>query len=499
MPITFFNNSYFLQSIGWAIANSFWQTAFLWLLYLAITGIDKKISTLIKYYLSLIFLGVSFTWFVVTIFNSYMMLLNTTTSITKKELFQFPQLPNILPALAIIYFGLLTVYVLQFVRNYLKVHFISSQGLHKPSPDIRLFTLNTAIHLGIKKRVSVWLSEHVQVPSVTGLIKPIILLPLSILNNLTADQVNFILLHELAHIKRNDYLLNFIQSFLELILFFNPFAVLLSKTAKKERENCCDDWVITYKFNRLEYAKALLILEEQRQQHLPLILAATNNKKLLLQRIKRLVNNQAPETSTSFLQKSKLFGFGILLLSGIYLLVPSFIYNDFSKKNVIEEISNILSIQSNKVLKKAPIKQDISSSILVEKGLSQLTSKKSNEVASPLSKKQKSKKIDSNEFVLALVNEDEIINKNQSSVNALPTFVLKQEKDSLQSAFVKIEEEQSGKHQINTYYFNLRVDNGKTEIKPLLILKKFKTREDKIGGKKLNFTKSIALKKRIST
>lgn len=499
MPITFFNNAYFLQSIGWAIANSFWQTALLWLLYLAITGIDKKISTLIKYHLSLAFLVLSFTWFVVTIVNNYKMLLNASASVTKNVFCQFPQLDKILPSLGVIYFGLLIFYIIQFVRHYLKVRFIRSQGFHKPPPDIRLFALNTALHLGIKKKVSVWLSEHIEVPSVTGLIKPIILLPLSILNNLSGDQVNAILLHELAHIKRNDYLLNFIQSFLELILFFNPFALFISNAAKKERENCCDDWVLTYQFNRLEYAKALLILEEQRQQHLPLILAATNNKKLLLQRIKRLVNNQAPETSTSFLQKSKLFGFGILLLSGIYLLVPSFIYINFSKKNVIEEISNISPIQSNKVLKKGPIKQDISSSIFVEKGLPQLTSKKSNEVASPLSKKQKSKKTDSNEFVLAFVNEDEIINKNQSSLEALPTVVLKQEKDSLQSAFVKIEEEQSGKHQINTYYFNLRVDNGKTEIKPLLILKKYKAKDKSTSIKKLSLTKSIPVKKRIST
>lgn len=195
------------------------------------------------------------------------------------KLFQFQQQAKILSFLTIIYFILLTYYTIQFILHYFKNHFILMYGLSKPPLDIRLYITNTAFHLGIKKKVSVWLSKHIEVPSVTGFLNPIILLPFSIINNLSSEQINAILVHELAHIKRNDYLLNFIQSFLELILFFNPFAIFLSNSAKKERENCCDDWVLTYQFNTLEYAKALLTLEEQRQ-HLPLILAATSNKKL---------------------------------------------------------------------------------------------------------------------------------------------------------------------------------------------------------------------------
>jgi|GEM_PF-2554691 len=59
MPITFFNNTYFLQSLGWGIANSFWQTAILWLLYQAINSIDKRLPAVIKHYLSLALLTLS--------------------------------------------------------------------------------------------------------------------------------------------------------------------------------------------------------------------------------------------------------------------------------------------------------------------------------------------------------------------------------------------------------------------------------------------------------
>ncbi len=498
MPITFFSNAYFLQSLGWGIANSFWQTAILWLLYQAITGIDKRLPAVIKYHLSLALLALSFIWFFVTLVTNYKILLNNApANAITIWLFQFQQQAKILSCLAIIYFVLLTYYTIQFILHYFKNRFVRIHGLSKPPLDIRLYVTNTAFHLGIKKKVSVWLSKHIEVPSVTGFLNPIILLPFSIINNLSTEQVNAILVHELAHIKRNDYLLNFIQCFLELILFFNPFAIFLSNSAKKERENCCDDWVLTYRFNTLEYAKALLVLEEQRQ-HLPLTLAATSNNKLLLQRIKRFVNTSTPETNTNFLHRCKLLGVNIFILCGIYFVVPSYDYNNSRNKHMIEDISNILPIQSNKVLQKKHLKQDIPSPIIVEKGVAKLASKKVIARPTLLSKKSTSIKIDKNEYLLALINEDELFNKKQSP-EVLPSAIVNQKKDSLQSVFVKVEEVQSGKEQTNIYYFNLKDDNGKIEIKPLLILKKMKVEYKKIGTKKLNFTKHIVGKKRIST
>ncbi len=499
MSITFFTNAYFLQSLGLAIADSFWQTAALWLLYKAITRIDKQLTSLIKYYLSLTLLALSFTWFVITVVNNYNKVSTVSLKETTIHLVQLQQLDNYFSILAVIYFSLLALYTIQFGRHYSKICIVSTQGLYKPAIDIRLYTLNTALHLGIKKKVAVWLSEHIEVPSVIGFIKPIILLPLSIINNLSPEQVNAILLHELAHVKRNDYLLNLIQSFFELILFFNPFAIFLSSTIRKERENCCDDWVLTYQYNRQEYAKALLTLEEQRQLYLPIVLTATNNKKFLLQRIKRLIATTAPKTSISFLQKIKLLCFSIFLLGGICFFLPSFSYYKSQKKYLIKKVVNIIPIQLNKPLQKAEIKLDIFSPIIIDKGLVQLSSKKSFTRPLSLSKKQKSKSINENEYLLALVNEEEMFNKKQYP-KTVPIAIQNQEKDSMQSFFVKIQEEQSGKQQINTYYFNLKDNNGAIEIKPLIIFKKFKVGvEKKVGIKKLSLRKSVILKTRITT
>ena len=129
----------------------------------------------------------------------------------------------------------------------------------------------------IKKKVALWLSEKIDVPATLGFIKPIVLLPIASINQLTTEQVETILLHELGHIKRNDYLVNLFVAIAETILFFNPFAVLLATHLKKERENSCDDFVLSFRNQPETYAKALLVLEQNRIQSLPLLLKATGN------------------------------------------------------------------------------------------------------------------------------------------------------------------------------------------------------------------------------
>ena len=145
--------------------------------------------------------------------------------------------------------------------------------------------------LAIGKKVSLYFSEHVQIPLTIGHLKPIIVFPLALINNLDNDQVEAILLHELAHIKRNDYLLNLLQCIMETILCFNPFAWLLSNEIREEREYCCDDIVVGTDYNNYSYASALFIIAQQNTQTYSLAMASAGSKKYpLLNRIKRLHN-----------------------------------------------------------------------------------------------------------------------------------------------------------------------------------------------------------------
>ncbi len=151
--------------------------------------------------------------------------------------------------------------------------------------------------LQISKTVELYFTDIVSSPFTIGCLKPIIIFPVAAVNNLSPEQVEAILLHELAHIKRNDYLLNLFQRLFEIVLFFNPAAWILSKVIKSEREYCCDDIVIA-RLNPVSYARALLALQENARNPLALAMPAAAGKKYtLLTRIKRLTVMKTIETT----------------------------------------------------------------------------------------------------------------------------------------------------------------------------------------------------------
>ncbi|MEO6720917.1 MAG: M56 family metallopeptidase [Ferruginibacter sp.] len=468
MQLPVFENAYFLQSAGWAITNSFWQAGMLWLLYQLITTLDKSLSSLVKYHLSITLTAASFIWFLFTIVENFRVLRSNMVSggedVTGNWLFKFEYINTVLPYLSFIYLIILCLYSVQFAKRIFSNRILQKSGLTKAPLDFRLFVNHTAIHLGIKKKIGVWISAHVDVPSVTGFIKPVILLPVAIINHLSAKQVEAILLHELAHVKRNDYIVNVAQSFIELILFFNPFVFLLSNIARKERENCCDDWVLNYRYNQQDYARALLLLEEQRQSKPGFALAATNNKKTLLNRIKRLFQPVA-ETNFTKWQQLKFISVCILILIAISFGLPYVIKKPFKLANLQqpalvniqtphETSSNSEHFREN-TLRSQPI-----TTIIEKKTRVKITSQKI-----------RNKKETENHYVNAYINE-ELLTPSDAQKD-IP--ILTSEKDIADVRYyVKIEEQQSGKKQTNTYVFELKNENGLPSVKPLIILNKLK-------------------------
>jgi len=139
MPNAFFDNAYFLQSIGWAIANSFWQAGCLWFVYIIITFFDKKLAAIIKYHLSLALLFLSFLWFVTTVTQNYQLLQQANNSFAKNWSAKFQLLNNALPSIAIFYFTLLVFYIAKFFHHYFKLRFIGTSNLIKVPVDIKIF------------------------------------------------------------------------------------------------------------------------------------------------------------------------------------------------------------------------------------------------------------------------------------------------------------------------------------------------------------------------
>src|SRR5205823_1023949 len=132
-------------------------------------------------------------------------------------------------------------------------------------------------------------------PVTIGYLKPIILLPVAALNHLSTAQVEAVLLHELSHIRRYDYLINLIVSVIHTLLYFNPFVKAFINTMEAEREACCDELVLQFGYDKVGYASALLHLEKTSRQYQALALAAAG-KQNLLTRIEKIVGMEKKKT-----------------------------------------------------------------------------------------------------------------------------------------------------------------------------------------------------------
>lgn len=175
--------------------------------------------------------------------------------------------------------------------------------------------------MGLSNKITYKLSSLVNSPCVVGVFKPVILIPPALLLHLPTAQIEAVILHELAHIKRNDYLINLLQCIIKGIFFFNPFMIYLSKTIDQERENSCDDIAVHYCGSAMEYSKGISKLAELNSFN-QLALAAKSKKYSILPRIRRLFGDHSSDKNATFqLFCSTLIGiFGLVMAANIQAL-----------------------------------------------------------------------------------------------------------------------------------------------------------------------------------
>jgi beta-lactamase regulating signal transducer with metallopeptidase domain len=141
--------------------------------------------------------------------------------------------------------------------------------------------------LRISTPVRIAQSAIVQVPMLIGWVRPVILIPASVVSGLTIAQLEAVIAHELAHVRRHDYLANIVQTAAEILLFYHPACWWISNQIRAEREHACDDVAVSVCGDRVLYAEALADLETLRSETPVLGLAATDG--VLKRRIRRLV------------------------------------------------------------------------------------------------------------------------------------------------------------------------------------------------------------------
>jgi bla regulator protein blaR1 len=284
------SQSIFLQALGWATLNSFWQIGLLWCLY-QLTGYFAKPGSNRKYLQAVYSLGIGALWFAWTFYTYYKNGLSAPGFLAEPLVQGKALLPMILTAASVTYILLLAVPVVNVFRNWRYLQAIRTMGLSKAPVKYRLFVQKIAGHIGIRKSVRVYLSSLVTSPLTIGYLKPIILLPLAALNNLTPAQLEAVLLHELSHIRRYDYLVNLLLTAINVLLYFNPFVRLFIRAVENERENCCDELVLQFEYDKVSYASALLELEKSNHRSAELAMGATS-RKTLLARIEKIVGIQ---------------------------------------------------------------------------------------------------------------------------------------------------------------------------------------------------------------
>jgi bla regulator protein BlaR1 len=180
---------------------------------------------------------------------------------------------------------------IRFAGGLRKIHQLKNDQLF-PAGDQWNEKLNALCErLRISRTVKFFQSGIATIPMVAGHFKPVILFPIGLLNSLSQEETEAILLHELAHIRRKDFLVNMIQHVAEILFFFNPAVLWVSSLIKIERENCCDDIALQNTGSKRSYINALVSFQEYHLSGAQYVPALAGTKEHLLQRVKRILYN----------------------------------------------------------------------------------------------------------------------------------------------------------------------------------------------------------------
>ena len=186
--------------------------------------------------------------------------------------------------------------MLKLAIGLININWFRSDKNLKLDDNLTNICIQSSSNFRLIKTVSVFVSDKIVVPLTIGFIKPIIVFPIALINQLSAEQTEAILLHELAHIKRNDYLLNVLLCIVQSFLFFNPAVWLMKREINQYREQCCDDLVMDNSSHKIAYARALLLIETSKNTQLTLAFASNGKNYNLLNRIKRITMVKKDQT-----------------------------------------------------------------------------------------------------------------------------------------------------------------------------------------------------------
>ena len=294
-------NAPWIEHLGWTLIHFLWQGA----LIAAAYGIARRLRTpRLRYFFACVALAVMAAAPVITYIaippasapaNPYVGTIPASSAVADSASTSFATLSpatsafhdDVMPWLVLAWFAGATAFWLRLTGSWIIATRMRSM-LVRPAPREWQRRLDEiAGRIRVSRPTKLIVSAAVQVPTVVGWLRPAVLIPIGALTGLPAEHIEALLAHELAHVRRHDYLVNILQSIAEALLFYHPAVWWISSQLRNERELCCDDEAVAISSDAFTYVRALASLEAHRPAHFNPALAASGGS--LRERIARLL------------------------------------------------------------------------------------------------------------------------------------------------------------------------------------------------------------------
>ncbi|HAK78325.1 MAG TPA: hypothetical protein DCM71_15780, partial [Runella sp.] len=347
MKTTTFFSEPITSALGWTLLHSLWQGGVVVLLAAVALFALRKRSSVVKYWVGISGLAAQVVASAATFVLYYQPVSSAaTSSLTTLQTQRYwasgmtyakvalPWYKEVLLFLQlhldtiVLFWGIgASVLLVRLVGSWVYVQQLKAEGIQLTEPSVQSLFRRVLGTLRIRQNVHLFESVRVTTPMVIGFVKPVVLLPVGLVTGLSPKQIEAVLAHELAHVKRYDYLVNLLQSLVEVVYFFHPALWWLSGRVRQEREHCCDDIAVAVCGDKMAMAKALAEVAAYRSTP-ALAMAFANKKGAMLHRVKRVLGvTEKPQ------QRLNASGLLLVLLLVVGVSVYAFQPQDKPKKD----------------------------------------------------------------------------------------------------------------------------------------------------------------------
>ena len=352
---------HFLSNIPLAIINNIGFLAILFLVYQVVKSLQEKeilsLQATHLFNMASLFQGLGLVQFILLLFYPELSIelvsqnLNLVNTSISSLFFQAPI--HWLSFIAWLYCIILLALIFKMAFQFYQLAILIKTSNFSDSDRFTSF-INTLPNPSLGRKVKLGISSAIETPISLGWIEPIILLPIAIVNQLSIKEIESIILHEWAHILRNDYLINLMTSLVQVVLFFNPFTYLFNKEISLQREIACDNYVLTNSVEKLDYLNTLYKMaagirakDAAIQNISKWTMGILNMPNELLYRVKFLTKTKR----FNFIQSSK------IMLTALLASLLFFIPFDKNKNKLVTKVQPKFLFASTLVSSKKEIKK----------------------------------------------------------------------------------------------------------------------------------------------